>query len=477
MRTKKGKFRYIELADTIQRQIEKGAFNYSEKLPSLRMLCQKTGYSMSTVFQAYIELEKRGIIESRHRSGYFMKPRLDRLRKRPKMKPGKMVPKKIKLDDMIHQLTEDIANQDMLRLGSVAVAAEHLPFKQLHKQLKSIPKEQVPDLIAGYGGPQGDPLLRHQISNLLFPILPTITMEDIIITNGCTDALYLSLKAVAQPGDTVLIESPSDPWLRQTLKDSGIYTLEIPTRVRTGVDLDFLEAILHKEKISACILNPNCQNPMGFIMPDENKKRLLEILSQDNISLIENDVNGDLYFGEKRPVPVKKWDTHNNVLYCSSFSKVLSPGLRVGWVVPGRFKEKIMRMKLNRSLISPKLNQTVVATYLKQGSFHRHLRKLRKTIKLQYTYCAAAVDKYFPDQIKMTSPAGGQSLWIELPGNVHSREVYAKVREKNISILPGFLCTSHQTFNSFIRIGYGGVWNAKTEQAVRTIGNIVKQMI
>ena len=212
-------------------------------------------------------------------------------------------------------------------------------------------------------------------------------------------------------------------------------------------------------------------------MPDDHKKDLLNWMSDKEIPIIENDVCGELYFGEYRPNPIKKWDTKNSVLYCSSFSKVLAPGLRVGWVVPGRFKETITRMKLNRSLISPSLNQAVVANYLKEGTYYRHLRKLREIIKLQHSYCASAINKYFPQSVKMTSPSGGQSIWIELPNGVNGRKVYTEAKKKGISILPGFLCTSFDTFDRYIRIGYGGYWDKTTERAVEKIGNIVKKMV
>jgi len=477
MENKNGKFLYADLADRIQNQIEKGGFKLSEKLPSLRALCQKTGYSMTTVFQAYVELEKRGVVESRHRSGYFIKARLERLRHAPEMKHHEMVPKKVSLDDLIHQLTEDMGNPQIIKLASVAVAPDHLPFKRLHKHLKSIPQKQIPDVIAGYGHPQGDALLRHQISNLLFPIIPSISMEDIIVTNGCTEALSLSLKAVSNPGDTVIVETPTDPWLRQTIKDFDMYALEVPTDPETGIDLHSVKKIIAQEKIASCIINPNCQNPLGFIMPDDHKKELLDLLGDKEIPIIENDVCGELYFGEYRPNPLKKWDTKSNVLYCSSFSKVLAPGLRIGWVVPGRFKEPIKRMKLNRSLISPTLNQALVASYLKEGTYHRHLRKLRKTIRLQYSYCAAALNKYFPDSVKLTSPSGGQSIWIELPDGIKGREVYFEAKKMGISILPGFLCTSFDAFDYYIRIGYGGSWDKTMERAVQKIGNIIKKIM
>lgn len=476
MKNKNGKFLYADLADRIQRQIEKGAFKLSEKLPSLRALCQKTGYSMTTVFQTYVELEKRGVVESRHRSGYFIKARLERVRHPPEMKHHEMVPEKVNLDDLIHQLTEDMGNPHIFKLGSVAVAPDHLPFKRLHKHLKSIPQKQIPDMIAGYAHPQGDTLLRHQISNLLFPIVPSVSMEDIIVTNGCTEALSLSLKAVSNSGDTVIVESPTDPWLRQTIKDSDLYALEIPTDPVTGIDLSSVKRIIGQEKIAACLINPNCQNPLGFIMPDDHKKELLDLLSDKTIPIIENDVCGELYFGEYRPSPLKKWDTKNNVLYCSSFSKVLAPGLRVGWVVPGRFKEPIKRMKLNRSLISPTLNQAIIASYLKEGTYHRHLRKLRETIRLQHSYCAAALIKHFPETVKMTSPVGGQSIWIELPDGIKGREVYFEAKKKGISLLPGFLCTNLDTFDQYIRIGYGGCWDKTMEQAIQKIGDIIKRI-
>ncbi len=474
MKNKHGKFQYIDLADKIQHQIENGTFKLSEKLPSLRTLHRQTGYSMTTVFQAYVELEKRGIVEPRQRSGYFLKARLQARPESPVMTPHEMIPRKVTLDDLIHELTRDMGNPDVLKLGGVAVAPEYLPFKQLHKHLKSIPPQKIPEVIAGYGHPQGNALLRNQISNLLFPFVPSISREEIVITNGCTEALSLCLKAVCSQGDIVITESPIDPWLRQTLKDSHIFALEVPTDPKSGIDLAAVEIILKKETVSACIVNPNFQNPLGFTMPDTHKEKLAELLGEEEIPIIENDIYGELYFQGVRPMPLKKWDTRGNVMYCSSFSKTLAPGLRVGWVLPGRFREKIIRMKLNRSLISPTLNQTVIADYLKAGGFPRHLRQLRKIFSLQYTYCSAAILRHFPDTIKLTTPKGGLSVWIELPENISGSDVYYKAREKGISILPGFLCSGLEKYNHYIRIGYGGFWNKKSEQAIEQIGKIIK---
>ncbi len=472
----KKKFFYKDLADQIQRQIKNGGYRISEKLPSLRALCRTTGYSMTTVIQAYVELEKRGVVESRDRSGYFIKPNPERLRPSPRIIRHEMEPGKISLDNLVYILTRDMGDPEILKLGSIAVAPEHLPVKRLHAHLKSFSKTQVPKVIAGYAHPQGDEQLRHQISNLLFPFIPDLSMEDIIITNGCTEALSLSLKAVANPGDTIALESPSDPFIRRMLSDNGLYALEVPADPGLGINPDRLETLVNQQKIAACLLNVNCQNPLGFIMPDERKQKIVALLGEKQIPIIDNDVSGDLYFGAMRPNPLKKWDTRDNILYCASFSKVLAPGLMVGWVIPGRFKSRIKRMKLNRSLISPTLNQALIASYLKEGTFQRHLRRLRRTLREQSQYCRTAVYKYFPPSIRMTSPSGGLSLWIELPEGCHGRTLFFEARKLGISILPGFLCSSINVFHRYIRIGYGGVWNEQTEEAIRQIGGLVYQM-
>ncbi|MCG8689014.1 MAG: PLP-dependent aminotransferase family protein, partial [Desulfobacterales bacterium] len=465
-----------DLADRIQGQIENGGYRLAQKLPSLRSLCTSTGYSMTTVLQAYVELENRGIVESRQRSGYFIKPRIKPLRPLPRVSRREVVPGKVNLDEIIHHLTRDMGDPDVLKLGAVAVDPQFLPVKQLHKQLRAMPKARIPGMIAGYTPPEGDDGLRQQISNLLFALIPDLTIDDIIVTNGCTEALSLSLKAVTNPKDTVIIESPADPWLRKMVKDMSLYALEVPADPQAGIDPDRMAELLEKETVAACILNPNCHNPLGFIMPDSRKIAILEVLEKYDIPVIENDICGDLYFGPRRPNPMKKWDTQSNVLYCSSFSKVLAPGLRIGWVIPGRYQQAVKRLKLNRSLISPALNQALTAGYLKEGGYNRHLRRLRQTIKRQYEYCAAAIHRYFPDNIKMTSPAGGLSIWIELPSGLHGKDVYLAARKQGISILPGFLCSSFDTFDRFIRIGYGGCWSETMEVGIRDIGRIVSHM-
>ena len=473
---KKKKFFYLDLADRIQTRIESGGYKLSEKLPSLRSLCRSTGHSMTTVLEAYVELEKRGIVESRHRSGYFIRPGKRRLRPVPAIRDYEVTPVKISMDELIHDMTRDVSDPNVLKLGAVTVAPGHLPVKRLHSHLRDISRRESPGLIAGYAHPQGDAQLRQQISNHLFPIIPGVNEEEIIVTNGCTEALDLSLKAVADPGDTVMVESPTDPWLRQIVKDSRMYAVEIPTDPVTGMDLDRMASVLASEKIAACIMTANCQNPLGFIMSDDRKKEVLAMMGKRQIPVIENDIVGDIYFGGSRPNPIKAWDEEGLVLYCASFSKVLAPGLRVGWVIPGRFKQTVRRMKLNRSLISPTLNQALVAAYLKEGAYDRHLRRLRETIRRQLEYCAAAVHRHFPKSVRMTSPSGGLSLWIELPRGVDSRDVYIAAKNKGISILPGFLCASFDAFKRYIRIGYGRVWDQEVEDAIEEIGKIVCQL-
>lgn len=471
----KSKYIYQQLADDLERKIESGIFSLSEKLPSLRTLRTQTGYGMATVFQAYVELEKRGIIEAKHRSGYYIKPKQADWTTVPKMNIHHIKPVRVTMDRLIYELTEDMANPDVLRFGGIAISPDLMPVKELNRHMKSIANNHFKQMIVSYSSPYGLESLRVQIVKNLINFKEGYTPDDLLITNGCTEAMAMCLRAVTKPGDNIIIETPTDPWMRQLIKDLNLYTLELPTSPSTGIDIKSVEKTIKKNKVKAVLLHPNFQNPLGFVMPDENKSYIVELLEKNKIPIIENDIYGELFFGTTRPKPLKYWDKTGNVLYCSSFSKCLAAGLRVGWTMPGIYYENIKRQKLNLSVTSPTINQIIIAEYLKSGSFERHLRRLRTALKSQVYQASLAIMKYFPDDIKMTAPTGGFFIWIELPKQVNGIKIYQQVREAGISILPGALCSNIEHYQHFIRICCGNLWSETYENGIKTISNIIKQ--
>jgi DNA-binding transcriptional MocR family regulator len=208
-------------------------------------------------------------------------------------------------------------------------------------------------------------------------------------------------------------------------------------------------------------------------MPDEKKKALVKLLSEREIPLIEDDIYGNLTFGTTRPKVAKAFDEDGWVLLCDSFTKTLSPGCRVGWVAPGRFRAKVEFLKFVNTSATPSLPQMAVAEFLQNGGFDHHLRKIRRLYASQMQRMSEAVGRYFPSGTKVTRPAGGMCLWVELPPHVNALQVYQQAMAAKISTAPGPIFSAKQKFQNFMRLNCGNPWSETVENAVRRLGKII----
>jgi DNA-binding transcriptional MocR family regulator len=319
--------------------------------------------------------------------------------------------------------------------------------------------------------------LKRQIARRTLGLPGGMTFEDVIPTNGCLEAVGLCLRAVAGPGDTVLVESPTFHGFLQLIEDLNMYALEVPTHPDTGVDPGLLEKAVRENRVRACLLTPHFQNPLGALMPDENKEAIVHMMNRRSIPIIEDDIYGEFSFGKTRSLPLIAYDRKGLVLYCSSFSKTLAPGLRVGWTLPGRFGDKVKRLKLNMNLGSAGLNQAVVAEFIKSGAFDRHLRRLGNMLKNQMANTARVVAETFPKGTRITAPRGGLLLWVQLHPSVDSMVLYGEARKRNISIMPGAICSASDKYNHFIRISCGHPWTDRVEQGIAALGKTIRNMM
>ena len=297
--------------------------------------------------------------------------------------------------------------------------------------------------------------------------------DDIIVTCGATEALSLCLRAVAKAGDTIAIESPTFFGILQMIESLGMKACEIPTYPRDGVCLDELTERLDCCKIKACVFSLNFSNPLGSCMPDEKKKKLVKILGDRNIPLIEDDVYGSLAFGATRPKTAKSFDERGLVLLCNSFSKTLAPGYRVGWAAPGKFRDRVEYLKIVTSSATATLPQMAIAEFLAEGCYDHHIRKLRKLYCEQTQRMSEAVTRYFPAGTKATRPTGGQILWVELPKKIDALELYRRALREKISIAPGPLFSPKQAFPNFIRLNSGNPWSDVIENAMIKLGQLM----
>lgn len=469
-------YHYLKLANELEKKIRLGRYKVGEKLPSLRAMRQQTGRSISTIYHAYAELEQRGVVYVKEKSGFFVRPLIDRSLPRPASDKKIIRPHKVAINAMATMLQQAVSNPNMLPFGTALPGLELLPKKQLAREVRRAADKYASGDLIGYCHPTGHKPLRTEIEKRMVGCFNSEHGDEVIITGGCMAAIDLCLRTVAKAGDIILVESPTFLCYLQLIEDLNMQALEIPVDPDSGIDLELLQQALDEHEVRAGLLNANFHNPLGYVMDDAAKRELVAIFARKMIPIIEDDIYGDLYFGETRPLPLKFFDQEGLVLYCSSFTKTLAPDLRIGWTVPGRYREKIKRVKFNSSVANQQLMQHVVASFLASGAYERHLRKMRNALKKQLANFLQAIIKYFPESTRVSAPRGGLCLWVELDHHLDGMELFDRGREKNITIVPGSLCSATEKFRHCIRLNFGCLWTEESDHGVQVLGSIISEM-
>jgi len=360
-------------------------------------------------------------------------------------------------------------------LGKGVPGSDAYPTRKLNQITASILRKN-PAHSADYQFPPGAEALRRQIARHALASGCEFSPADIVVTCGAMEAVNLALRAVAAPGDIIAIETPVFFGVLHAIESLGMRVIEIPTSPRTGMDLGHLERVLRQHTVRACLSMTNCHNPLGYIMPDEHKKALVDLLARQNVPLIEDDVYGDLAYSSPRPAPAKIFDRRGMVLLCSSFSKVLSPGYRVGWIHAGRYRDAIQDLKYINTLATPSLQQFVIAEFLESGGYDRYLRKLRQRFSDQTQEVIRSIAKYFPQGTRVSRPEGGYLLWLQLPPRVSAMKVYEAALKERVSVLPGPLFSPTRGYKNHIRISCGAARSPDFDRALFTVARICSQL-
>lgn len=462
---------YEQLIDSIMEMIRRGVLRPGDRLPSIRNHSRQARVSISTVLQAYLSLEARGAIEVKPQSGFYVNATEVKFPEPRPTNPRPIVTR-IGVNELLAKVFLSSHDQNVIQFGVSTPGPEYLPVKRLSR-LVSAAVRNKPVVSVSYDFPPGYPPLRREIAKRSIEYGCILADEDIVTTAGAMEAINLCLRAVAKAGDAIVIETPTFYGTLQAIESLGMKALEIATDPREGIILDSLTRALKKERVKACLLVPNFNNPLGSCMPEDNKKELVRILAQREIPLIEDDICGDLYFGSNRPKPAKAYDKEGLVLLCSSFSKTLAPGYRVGWTAPGIFKARVESLKFMTSMATPTVTQIAIAEFLMTGAYDRYLRKLRGILAQQVHRMRFSVSQYFPRGTRITRPQGGLVLWIELPRSIDSLELQQKALRENISIAPGPIFSAKQKYSNFVRLSCGQMWSEKVDLAVKRLGEIM----
>ncbi len=463
--------RYEQLADDMAQAIADGLLKPGDRLPSVRETCRRRGLSPATVFQAYGLLESRGLIEARPRSGFYVQAPRRSLRAGPQTAAPRAGSTGVAVSALAFDLLESTRDPAVVPLGSAFPAAQLFPVEAMARSgaraMRRLKPGQITSALTA-----GDAGLRQALRRRYALQGVPLQAEELVVTNGAMEALNLCLQAVTRPGDVVAIESPTFYAALHVLERLNLRALEVATDPVDGVDLGALAGLLGRERVAACWLMPSFQNPLGALMPVARKRSLVALLARHAVPLIEDDVYGELYADVRRPPPAKAFDTEGLVLHCSSFSKCLSPGYRVGWAAAGRFARDVQRLKMMSSLATSLPPQLAIADYLAQGGYDRHLRRLREALAAEQQRVRRLVLRHFPARTRVTQPRGGYFLWLELPPSVDALALHHRAMAQGISTAPGVLFSADRRFTHHLRLNVGHPGDPRIDGAIRTLGEL-----
>lgn len=469
-------FIYLQLAEKIQHMISEGVYTVGDKLPSVRSLHQEHGISISTALQVYTHLEKKGWVVPREKSGYFVHYSKKLRPELPPVTNPSPAAFKVQINEKLAMFRKTSGSHKTISLIGASPDTSLLPAAKLKKALQLAARELDTSFIP-YGDIYGHEPFRKHIARHCLNWGRAVSPQDIIVTHGAIEAASLCLRAVAKAGDTIAIESPTFFGLLMAIESQGMKAMEIPTDPVTGVSLEKLEDAFKQKKVQACLFVSNYNNPMGCCIPDSNKERLAKLLKKYQVPLIEDDVYGDLHFAPERPRTVKSYDEEGLVLYCSSFSKSIAAGLRAGWVIGGRYHEKIAQLKFVTSGSTGMLPQLVLSKFLDQQRLDLHLKSLRQSLSMQTMQITKAIQEYFPEDTQLTRPNGGISLWVVLNKKINTWQLHEEAVEQGITFTPGALFSSQDRYQHCIRLTNANPWNDDQDWAIQTLGRLIGRQL
>ncbi len=476
MRKRKNEFLYENIANDLRQAIDDGIYAVNDRMPSIRVLSAQYAVSVSTAIQAYQILEQEAYIESRPKSGIFVREQIIASRDIPQAITPEAMPTNVSVSQLAMSLVLESRAKNLAKLGAAVPGADILPLSTLSRHMSGVSRRmwKSPGI---YADSLGYLDLRRQIAILMKEAGFRCHPNDIIVTNGALEALTLALRTVAKKGDTIAIESPTYFGVLQVIEKLGMKALEITTHSNSGIDPAALGAIITNTTVNACVLMPNISNPLGSIMPDENKASVVAMLNKANIPLIEDDVFGTLSYSQPRPKAAKAFDENNAVLYCSSFSKTLAPGYRIGWIVAGKHLEQVKYQKFLDNISTTIIPQITLAEFLARDAYKRCIKNTIRTYKQRMTQLRHWVHQYFPPNTRLTNPQGGMVLWIELPAEIDSLILYRLALEKNIAISPGILFSPRQEYSNYVRLSCGNLSGERALKAVKKVGALAHSLL
>lgn len=460
---------YRQIAEQIKTQISNGRLPANSRLPTVRGLARSLGVTRLTVQNAYAELQADGWIEATVGRGTFVSTAVQQMSLQPTVG---------------QYLTPDSAISDMLAINQVigvrSMAMAHadpalFPVESFWQQMERLKPEA--NQLLSYGPIQGDTTLRVAIVNLLAEDNIAVTPGDILITSGAIQSISLATAAIAQPGDTVLVEQPTFLAVLNILKAQGLRPLHIAMQ-SDGPDLDQMEQLIKTHRPRCYYTIANFHNPTGYSISATKRQTILQLAQKYNMLILEDDIYGKLGFAEPPPPSFKQQDVAERVLYLSSFSKMLMPGLRVGYLLmPPAWRDQLLTLRRATDLCGTSLLQRAVAHFLQDGGLKKHLRRVVPIYRERRDALLASLGRWMPTAVHWTEPQGGFSCWLTLPRQQSPGLLYRQALAHGFAFTPGEAYMIEDANHEFLRLCFGNLSTEGIEAGVKLLASLIQQQL
>ena len=463
---------YVSFANKMAAMIDSGIYKAEDKLPSIRSLHKENGLSIGTVLQAFNYLMDKGLIVSREKSGYFVNHDFGKKLPLPKVAPVSLSERSVHIDQLLQKLRFDGSGRNFVSFANALPDHRLLPFNGIKRAIQQTSRDVSGNYLK-LESRNGNEALREEIAKRSFFWKGSTHADELVITNGTTEAILCCLQAVTKPGDTVLVQDPCFYGIMQVLECLDLRIATIPSHPENGVSVADIKEACKKLAIKACVLVSNFNNPDGASISTEGKKQIAAFANTHQVPVIEDDLYGELFFNGRRPDTIKAYDTDGWVMYCNSFTKTLVPGFRIGWCAAGRFTYDVARIKSMHNGSTSNFGQRVVLQLLSSGSYERHLQKFRLELHKNLIRTTTLIEQHFPKGTKLSRPNGGLVIWVELPEHINAAELQETAFRRDVSYAPGEIFSSKGDYQHYIRICYCNLWENKVQKALIKLGELL----
>lgn len=465
-------YKFKTFTAAIEKNIRNGVYKPGDKLPSVRELKKQYQTSVSTIQSGYDHLIISGVVVSIPRSGYYVAtPRAPKAKEAPAAKP---VVRDAIFERNVALTTPSRSKKKVTEFNVATPGDLIISQKLLLRTMQNIITEKGVSLLRYYPA-GGSEELKANIIKHAAGYQTNIHPQELLITDGALQALYIALTAVCNAGDIVAIESPCVFSVLEVLRVMNVKVIEVPVHPVNGFDVEFFRKACRKNTIKAVVVTPNFHNPTGTLLSDEAKKEMVAIIQQYNIAVIENDIYGDLHFTNKRPSTLKSYDESGLVITYASYAKTLAPGIRLGWLSAGRFLQKAEQIRFAMgSTVSPVYQETM-NRLLSSSSYYRHIRAFRTQLAKNAHFTLQLISEHFPKGTRVASPSGGYSLWVNMPPPVNMDNFYSQCNRIGVKFTPGYTFSFSSLFTSHFRLVFADEYSAAKVKALILAGKVAFQ--